>query len=455
MRTTACASFRRSGLSRRSFVQAGALAAFGPSLPRLLAAEKSGQGPRKIRSCILLFMFGGPSHLDTFDMKPDAPAEIRGEFGTIATRTPGLRICEHLPRLAQLTDKYALIRSNQQTVSSHNPAAYYQLCGHEPANKKVTANATSNDYPAYGSVISRFAPTTEKVPNFVSMPTMIADGPFRTPGEFAGYLGKLHDPLWILRDPNRSDFRVDELQLPDGLDDDRLAFRRNLRDRLRNRQDPNVAWRTDDEAVAGLGSYYERAYDLLTSQAARRALRIHEEPEAVRERYGRTTFGQSTLLARRLVEAGVRFVTVYYSPGIGGWDTHKSNFPTLKDSRLPSVDVTLSALLEDLEQRGLWDETLVIWMGEFGRTPKINADAGRDHWPQCYTTLLAGAGIPGGLLYGASDSTGAYPTDKPVTPDDFAATLFTKFGIDPHQTANDQFNRPVELAYGQPIPELL
>lgn len=454
MRTTGCASFQRSGWSRRSFVQAGALATFGVGLPQLLAAERSDK-PRKVKSCILLFMFGGPSHLDTFDMKPDAPAEIRGEFGNIATRTPGLRICEHLPRLAQMTDKYALIRSNQQTVSAHNPAAYYQLCGHEPANKKVTANATSNDYPNYGSVISRFVPSNANVPTFVSMPTMIADGPFRTPGEFAGYLGKLYDPLWILKDPNRSDFSVDELQLPSGLDDDRLAFRRTLRDRLRNQPDPTTAWRNNNSAVAGLSSYYGRAYDLLTSQATRRALDINSEPAAVRERYGRTTFGQSTLLARRLVEAGVRFVTVYYSPGIGGWDTHKDNFNTLKNSRLPIVDQTLSALLEDLEQRGLMDETLVIWMGEFGRTPKINGDAGRDHWPQCYTTLLAGAGIRGGMLYGASDSTGAYPTDKPVTPDDFAATLFTKFGIDPHQTVPDQFNRPVELAYGRAIPELL
>jgi uncharacterized protein (DUF1501 family) len=281
---------------------------------------------------------------------------------------------------------------------------------------------------------------------------MIADGPFRTPGEFAGLLGKMHDPLFITQDPNSSTFDVEELTLPAELSFDRVDNRKALLDavdaksRLGDRH---------DASLAGVEAYHQRAFSLLTSRATKMAIDISREDDKTRDRYGRTTYGQSVLLARRLVEAGVRFVTVYYSAGIGGWDTHKDNFRTLKGSRLPQTDQAVSALIEDLDSRGLLDETMVYWTGDFGRTPKINRDAGRDHWPQCYTTLLAGGGIRRGMVYGSSDSSGAYPKDNPVRPDDLSATIFTLLGVDPTSEMRDPLNRPIPISYGSVVNSIL
>jgi uncharacterized protein (DUF1501 family) len=448
-----CESFLRGRTTRRTFLRVGALGGIGLTLPRLLCAEaRAAAASPRAKSCILLFQFGGASHLDTFDPKPDAPAEIRGEFATIATRVPGVRVTEHLPQMARIADKYMLVRSVHHRSSNHNPAAYYSLTGHEPAMNNVTANASGTDWPAYGSVIDRFSPAAGSVPTAVSLPTMIADGPFRTPGEFGGLLGKMHDPLFIARDPNAASFDAEELTLPAELSLDRVGDRRSLlsavdaRSRFADRH---------ESALAGMDAYHQRAFGLLTSTATKQAIDIAREEPAVRDRYGRTTYGQSVLLARRLVEAGVRFVTVYYSPGIGGWDTHQKNFETLKGSRLPQTDQTVSALLEDLDARGLLDETLVMWTGDFGRTPQINNKAGRDHWPQCYTVLLAGGGVRGGGTYGASDRSGAYPKDKPVRPDDLSATLFEAMGLDPAREMIDPLNRPVRISYGAPIPAIL
>jgi hypothetical protein len=447
----ACADFRRACVSRRTALQIGTLG--GLSLPQLLQAEQAGSTgrPALAKSAILLFQFGGPSHLDTFDPKPDAPAEIRGEFASIPTNVSGRRICEHLPRLANLADRYSLVRSVHHTSGSHNPGAYVALTGRESLVDIVTLNAAATDFPHPGSIVDYLDRTPREVPTSVSLPTMIADGPFRTPGEFAGFLGKRHDPVWVLKDPNTKDFHVDELKLPAGVSLDRIRDRQRTLGQL-----SQLSQLADSVAdVRGISEYQGRAIDLVTSSKAQQAFDIHQEPDAVRDRYGRNRYGQCVLLARRLIEAGVRFVTVYYSAGIGGWDTHKQNFSTLKDSRLPDTDLALSGLLTDLTERGLLDSTLVYWTGDFGRTPKINADAGRDHWPPCGTVLMAGGGIQGGREYGKSDATGAYPADQPATPGDITATLFHCLGFDPHTEIRDQLQRPMPISNGEVLRPLL
>jgi hypothetical protein len=451
---TACRDFLRTHCSRRALVSFGALSLGGLSLVDLLRAEatSSDRAPRKAkaRSCILLFQFGGPSQFETFDPKPNAPAEIRGEFGTIATRNPQLVIGEHLPKLADAADKFALVRSVHHDRANHNSGAYYSLTGRRPQVDLVTSNAAATDFPCPGAVIDYLRRDARLVPTAVSLPTMIADGPFRTPGEFGGFLGKLHDPLFITQNPDDPKFSVEQLALPEAISVDRLRDRRQILSRLSTmaRLGENFA------AVRDMDAYQQRAVDLLTSPATSRALAIAEEPAEVRERYGRNQYGQSVLLARRLVEAGVRFVTVYYSAGIGGWDTHKDNFKTLKGSRLPQTDLALSALIEDLAARGLLDETLILWTGDFGRTPKVNKDAGRDHWPPCQTVLLAGGGIRGGVLVGSSDKTGAYPLTEPKTPDDIMATVYEAMGFDPDTIVRDQLGRPMPIADGRPIASL-
>jgi hypothetical protein len=446
-----CSDFLRLRMARRTFLKVGSLGLAGLSLPGLLRAEAEKKRKKaSARSVILLFQFGGPSHLDTFDPKPNAPREIRGEFATIPTNVPGICVTEHLPRLAKRADLYALVRGVHHNRSNHNSGAYYSLTGREPLVDIVTANASATDFPHPGSVVAYLDPTGRNVPKSVALPTMIADGPFRTPGEFAGLLGKAYDPLWVLGDPNSPRFRAEEMSLPAELDVSRVEDRRGILDDLDRRS------RLADKAgaIKGMNAYLGRAMDLLTAPATKKAFALEEEPAAVRDRYGRTTYGQSVLLARRLIEAGVRFVTVYYSRGIGGWDTHKDNFGLLKNSRLPQTDQTVSALLEDLAARGLLDETLVYWTGDFGRTPRINRDAGRDHWPKCQTVLMAGGGIRGGQVYGASDASGAFPADKPARPDDVTATVFHALGFDPETTITDQLNRPLPISAGRPLMEL-
>lgn len=449
--TSGCPGYESLKGTRRTLLRVGALGGL-LSQSQLLRAESAAPSrARTAKSVILLFQFGGASHLDTFDPKPDAPAEIRGEFDSVASVVPGRRICEHLPQLAKLADKYSLVRSVHHKSSSHNPGAYVSLTGRESPIDIVTLNASANDFPHPGSIVDYFQPAPTGTPTSVSLPSMIADGPFRTPGEFAGFLGKKHDPLWILKDPSNANFNVNELKLPEGLDLSRLNQRRETLAAL-----GKLSQLADSATeIRGLSDYQQRAIDLVTSTATQQAFNLHEEPDDVRNRYGRHRYGQSVLLARRLVEAGVRFVTVYYSAGIGGWDTHKDNFKTLKGSRLPETDSALSALLTDLESRGLLDSTLVYWTGDFGRTPKINGDAGRDHWPPCGTVLMAGGGIQGGREYGASDRSGAYPHSDPATPGDITATIFHALGLDPETIIHDQLQRPMPIADGRPLLPLL
>jgi hypothetical protein len=437
-------------LDRRAMLQVGSLGLLGLTQADLLRAEARSRHKATAKSVILLFQFGGASHHDTFDMKPQAPVEIRGEFEAIPSAVPGRTICEHLPKLAAMADRYSLVRSVQHKSSSHNPGAYVSLTGFESPVNIVTLNASAHDFPHPGSIVDYLDRRNSDVPTSVALPTMIADGPFRTPGEFAGFLGRKHDPVWVLKDPNSKDFHLDELNLPTGVNVTRVNDRQQTLKKL------NALSQLAEHAadVGGLGEYQQRAVQLLTSEATRQAFDIQAEPDETRQRYGRHQYGQSVLLARRLVEAGVRFVTVYYSRSIGGWDTHEDNFKKLKGDRLPQTDSALSALFTDLDERGLLDETLVYWTGDFGRTPKINAKAGRDHWPQCGTVLMAGGGIQGGREYGSSDATGAYPHSNRTTPGDITATVFHALGFDPATEIHDQLDRPLPISNGRPILEL-
>ena len=450
-RPRACADFGRSMLSRRRMLQIGALGTLGLNLPAALRAEAHSGLKVRAKSVIYLHQFGGVPQQDTFDMKPNGPAELRGEFKPIASSVPGLPVCELLPRMAQVMDTMTVVRSVCHRTTFHNSAAYYSLTGHQPQADSVSAAASASDFPAYGSVVSKLAPGRSPVPTFVSLPWMIGDGVFRTPGQFAGYLGKEHDPLFITKDPNDPHFSVDALTLPIEVPMRRVADRLALRSGLaaHARLTDKIA------AVRGLNTFQQKALSLLTSSETQRAFDIDAEDPVLRDRYGRTPYGQSVLLARRLVEAGVRFVTVYYSPGIVGWDTHEQNFKLLRERLLPATEQTLPTLIQDLESRGLLDETLVVWTGEFGRTPKINKNAGRDHWPQCYTLLMAGGGLKRGFVYGGSDSAAAYPKDNPCSPDDIAATMFYCMGIDPATELRNHVNQPIPASRGTPIMPLL
>lgn len=451
-------------LNRRQAISVGGLGMLGLTMPRLLAAaEKQSKTapPAKAKSVVFLYQFGGPSHVETFDMKPDAPDGIRSQFGTIPSSLPGLRVCEHLPKTAQVMHKVTLVRSVQHTMKNHNSASYYALTGKAPPVDDIRLRDSLELFPAYGSVVDRLSPLKNGLPTFVSYPYVIRDGAI-TPGQHASFLGKAHDPLLVTEDPNSPNFKLPQLSLPSNLNPDRLANRRAMQ-QLINQQSRLLDYSAQAQ---GLDAYYERALSMLNSTKVREAFDLSQEPDAIREAYGRTTYGQSCLLARRLVEAGVKFINVYFSSSIGGqsktsggWDTHGFNntrmFPILKAWHLPITEHTLPVFLNDLDERGLLDETLVVWMGEFGRTPKINDNISRDHWPQCYTVLLAGGGVKRGFIYGASDRHGAYPDRDPVSPDNLAATMFHLLGINHDTEVYDALNRPLPIASGKPIYDVM
>lgn len=451
-------------LTRRQAISVGGLGMLGLTMPRLLAAAEK-QTPKsppvKAKSVVFLYQFGGPSHVETFDMKPNAPDGIRSQFGTIASSLPGLPVCEHLPKTAQVMHKVTLVRSMQHKMKNHNSASYYALTGKAPPVDDIRLRDSLELFPAYGSVVDRLSPLKNGLPTFVSYPYVIRDGAI-TPGQHASFLGKAHDPLLVTEDPNSSNFKLPQLSLPANLNPDRLASRRAMQ-QLINRQSRLLDYSAHAQ---GLDAYYERALSMLNSTKVREAFDLSQEPDVIRESYGRTTYGQSCLLARRLVEAGVKFINVYFSSSIGGqsktsggWDTHGFNntrmFPILKARHMPITEHTLPVFLNDLEERGLLDETLVVWMGEFGRTPKINENISRDHWPQCYTVLLAGGGVKRGYIYGASDRHGAYPDRDPVSPDNLAATMFHLLGINHETEVRDTLNRPLPIAAGKPIYDVM
>ncbi len=442
-------------LTRRRLLTIGAFGLLNSQLPGWLAASEGGSRRKaRARSVIFLHQWGGPSQLDTFDMKPAAPDSIRGEFKPISSRVPGLPICELLPRLAPLMDRVTLIRSLRHEMKNHNSAGYYSLTGYAPPTDDQRLRDSRDLFPAYGSVVDRLAPARSGVPTFVSFPHTITDGSI-TPGQHASFLGKAHDPLFIGQDPNSSDFRLPELSLPANLTAERLGNRREILQLI----DQQTELLEFSARAKGIDAHYQRALSMLTSPGVKKAFDLSTEPASVREAYGRTTYGQSCLLARRLVEANVKFINVYFSPSIGGceggWDTHGFNgkpmYPILKRYLMPMTNQTLPTLLTDLESRGLLATTLVVWVGEFGRSPRINSIAGRDHWPQCYTALLAGGGVTRGHVFGASDKTGAYPASDPVRPEDLSATMFHLLGIDPATEVRDALNRPLPISAGKAI----
>jgi uncharacterized protein (DUF1501 family) len=449
----------RPTLTRRRLLQIGGLGLLGALLPDLLAA---GQGRRaRAKSVIFLHQFGGPSHHDTFDTKPAAPEQVRGQYRPIRTSAPGVVVCEKLPRTARVLDKVTLVRSVHHGMRNHNSAGYYSLTGFAPPTDDQRLRDSRDLFPAYGSVVDRFAPAADGTPTFVAYPHVIADGSI-TPGQHASFLGQEHDPFFIGQDPSAADFRLPELSLPQNLSPRRLEDRRQMMNLL----DRETRLLETSARARGLDAHYQRALTMLTSPTFRRAFELDREPAGLRDRYGHTTYGQGCLLARRLVEAGVRFITVYFAPNIGGqsftaggWDTHGFNnnpmYPVLDRYLLPITDHTLPTLLEDLDARGLLDETVVVWAGEFGRSPRINNMAGRDHWPQCYTVLLAGGGVRRGHVHGASDRMGAFPARDPVRPEDLSATLFHLLGIDPHTEVRDPLNRPLPISTGSVISGVL
>jgi hypothetical protein len=445
-------------MTRRHLLQVGAATLGGLALGENLGANNPGKHKARARAVIFLHQWGGPSHHDTFDMKPSAPAEVRGQYKPIATRVPGTHVCEKLPRMAGVMDRVTVLRTLRHTMKNHNSAGYYSLTGYAPPTDDQRLRDSRDLFPAYGSVVDRLAPARKGVPTFVAFPHVISDGSI-TPGQHASFLGKSSDPLLITQDPNAPDFRLPELSLPANLSARRLASRRAVMDLI----DHQTRLLEFSAKAKGIDAHYQRALSMLLTPGIKKAFDLSAEPAGVRDRYGRTTYGQACLLARRLVEAGAKFINVYFSAFIGGdnggWDTHgfgnKPMYPILDKYLLPLADQTLPTLIEDLEARGLLDETLVVWVGEFGRSPRINKLAGRDHWPQCYPAILAGGGVKRGFTFGSSDRLGAYPATDPLRPEDLSATMFHLLGLDPATEVPDALNRPLRISPGQVIRGVL
>ncbi|MFT5465264.1 MAG: hypothetical protein ACI8UO_000352 [Verrucomicrobiales bacterium] len=438
-------------MDRRAFfnlgsLSIGAISPLGLLLSEVLANEASGRGNKQI-NVIFMFLQGGASHIDMFDMKPDAPAEIRGKYKPAPTNIPGLHLCEHLPKLRGCADKFSLIRSMQSFRSDHGKGDVEIMCG-SPLNKDLQA-------PGIGAVLSQQQQQRAPVPPFVHIGDM-KHPRYSAPG-YAGFLGRSHDPYLLDQDPNSSDFSVTSFDPAEGVSDSRMEGRETLLRSL----DRFQASREKQLEIAGEhDAFLEQALSLSTSRQAKEAFALSKEPDKLRDEYGRNTVGQGMLLARRLVEAGVRFVTIqgYVDTGIYAWDHHWGIFPHL-DQQMPIYDNSYSALLNDLDDRGLLDTTLVITAGEFGRTPKLNnkdkRGPGRDHWGNCFSVTMGGGGVQTGRVIGASDKYGAAPTERPVSISDFAATIYHVLGLNPKAEFSAQ-GRPMQmLPTGSVIEELL
>lgn len=445
------------GLPRRALLQVGYSAALGLGLPtvfarRSAAAEMASAAVRQTatpKSVLIVFLTGAASHHDTFDMKPEAPAEIRGEFQPISTTTPGLHICEHLPKLAAQAHRYAIVRTLSHGDNNHLMSTHHVLTGNLQPGAFFDKVASRDDWPCYSSACAYLRPRRDGIPSGVNLPTFLMEGPLTWPGQHAGFLGPKYDPWQITGDPNSPDFRVDSLSLSPGIDVTRLDKRQELLGEI-NRQQQRMG-----EAAASrrLSLDQQLAFSMLTSSKLAEAFQLHRETDAVRDRYGRNITGQSLLLARRLVQAGVPVVQTNIGR-VQNWDNHNNIFQTLKGRLLPPLDQGVAALLEDLDSQGLLAETLVMMLGEFGRTPKINAQRGRDHWGPCFFGLFAGAGVRGGQVIGRSDDTGSYPVTQAYSPNDVGATVYHTLGIAPEAEVRDRLNRPAQLNRGQVIEPL-
>ena len=451
-KTALCDSF-----TRREWLRIGGLAPCGLSLASLLARQSmaaTGRPPVRAKRCVMLFMAGGPAQQDTFDMKPEAPSEYRSAFRPIATKVPGMEVCEHFQHLAQHTDKIALVRSVTHTDNNHSTAAHWIETGRAHRVSAENFVASRRDQPHVGSVVAKLTPGPAQLPPYVNLPERSHnDNGALTPGQDAGYLGGVYDPFWIEAHPDSADFQVPSLRIHEDLSPVRLRSRATLLQTL-NAARPKFAWARQ---VNGADTFYQQAFDLLDSPKAHEAFDLQAEDPALRERYGNWAFGQSLLLSRRLLEAGVKLVTVNWPRHKSDkifkhWDTHSNGFEILKNQLIPWADRPVATFLEDLDQRGLLAETLVVWYSEFGRSPKGQHDG---HWGPCNTVWFAGGGISGGQVYGASDRVAAYPDSQPVSPADLTATIYHLLGIDPQTTIQDAQGRPIFISDGTPLRSIM
>jgi hypothetical protein len=462
-----CREFRSlRQFDRRAVLQAGAAGMLGLGLPALWAARACASdaatsgaalsGFGKAKRCIFLFMWGGPSQLDTFDLKPAAPDTIRGPFQPISTKVPGLSICEHFQQLAGMTDKVAVIRSLAHDDPAHLSSGHATVTGHlAPVVRSDDTPPSPKDTPHVGALLSKFRPISGAMPGFVMLP-WVAYHPSapggQAPGQHGGWLGSQYDPLLVTGDPNDANWQVPALNLQPGITPELLGNRFALLQQI-DSQRPALDAAASSAAMTG---HQSRALSLLGSPEVRRAFDLSGEPAEVRERYGRNIHGQCVLLARRLVEHGVPLVNVnWHNDGKSFWDTHGNNFNRHKNDLIPPADRALAALLTDLSDRGLLDETIVAWVGEFGRRPEISkGNSGREHWPYCYSGLLAGGGIAGGAVYGASDKHAAYPASNAVSPQEYAATILHALGIPHNLVLADSAGRPHSAYAARPIERL-
>jgi len=434
------------GISRRNMLRVGSTGLLGGlSLPGLLGlqAEAATPLPGKAKSCIFLMLEGGPSHIDMWDLKPQAPPEIRGEFEPISTNVPGTQIGEILPLCAQVADKFTILRSHSHADNAHQTGRHWVLTGYPPgfADGQAQGEPFNILYPSLGSIMARELGPGGDVPPYVEMPNPLGPGG-------AGFYGAQYSPFTINNDPAQPDFQVRDLDAPATISDQRFSRRRRLLGDIEALGESRQATGRAD----ALAMYYEKAVDLTTSPAARKAFDIRAESAATRERYGYSSIGQCALLARRLVSGGCRFIGIDH----GSWDTHTDNFTSHKKALVPPTDRAFSALVSDLDERGMLDETLVVMMGEMGRTPRINKDAGRDHWSMCQTVILAGGGIKRGAVIGASDDTASYPTTQPYGIHDLLRTIFHLVGVDADKSYLTPLGRPVPIVSGgKRIDELL
>jgi hypothetical protein len=445
------------GLTRREWLRVGGLGLFGLGLPALLAGPRNAAAApqRKAKACIVLFHLGGPPQHETWDPKPDAPAEIRGDARPIASRVPGLSVGELMPLTARLTDKICVLRAVSTNDNAHSSSGYWMLTGvpHQPTNTENAKPGPPNDWPCVAAVVQRLRPGNGSLPAAITLPEHIWNtGMISWPGQDAGFLGRNADPWLIHCDPNAPDFQVPGVGLPAEVPPLRLEGRQSLLEEV-NRHLDGV---DNSGAVGRYDNQSQQAFDLLRAGRARRAFDLDEEPASVRQRYGRTRWGQSMLLARRLIEAGVSLVQVNWTRMASdttdspAWDTHNKNAARLK-VLMPIMDAAYSALLEDLGARGMLDDVLVVWAGEFGRSPKINGGGGRDHWGHVFSVALAGGGVTGGVVHGASDSVGGYPRDGKVQPQDITASVFHCLGFEPGTEVRDVQGRPVAISKGEVI----
>lgn len=431
------------GVSRRDCLKLGLAALGGAGFVEMLRlqAQASGTSAAPARSCILIWMDGGPTHYETFDPKPDAPAEIRGDFQPIQTRTTGVYYSQHMQRLARISDKTAIIRSIRHDQGNHGAGNHYMMTG-APPRIPVGCGAFVSFHPSLGSVTAHERGAPHGLPAYFSMPSMSRSGG-------PNFLGARYAPFVVDDNPNSAEFRVRDVALPRGLSEGRFDSRRAIRSEVDRMQ--RIADQEAGDPVNALDEHYQQGYSLIRSREAQAAFDIHREPDRVREQYGRNPFGQRALLARRLVEAGVPFITLYD----GGWDHHTNVFNSLTQ-RLPAWDATVATLIEDLDQRGMLDSTMVIALGEFGRTPQVNRDAGRDHWSNSMSVLFAGAGTPGNQAIGATDVRGYSPVGRTNSPENFASTVYLKLGIDPGKILYTPQGRPTHLvSETEPIRELM